>query len=236
MKYVFSKSRRWLRLHSELPWWLSGKEAACQYRRHRFDPWVGKIHWRREQLPTPVFLPGESYGQRSLEGYSPWGCKESDRTASEHMTPSWWLYLYICHLSDHLRMPANTPLMVLWKGAHSTEMKPLANNWGRSTTTCMERSSSLVQDSDGGSPNNLTTVSREILGQNNPIKPLLHSWLSGDVITQKQLMHPHLIWAGMGGSVGLWWRSFGASGQAQRSYFRSLRLSPEAWPRFFKDP
>ena len=42
--------------------------------------WVGKIPWRRERLPTPVFLPGESHGQRSLVGYSPWGQKESDRT------------------------------------------------------------------------------------------------------------------------------------------------------------
>ena len=36
--------------------------------------------WRRERLPTPVFLPGESHGQGSLVGYSPWGCKESDVT------------------------------------------------------------------------------------------------------------------------------------------------------------
>ena len=45
-----------------------------------FDPWVGKIPWRREQLPTPVFLPGEFHGQSSLAGYSPWGCKELDTT------------------------------------------------------------------------------------------------------------------------------------------------------------
>ena len=49
-------------------------------RRPRFNPWVEKIPWRREQLPTPVFLPRESQGQRSLVGYSPWGCKESDTT------------------------------------------------------------------------------------------------------------------------------------------------------------
>ena len=40
--------------------------------------WVGKIPWRREWLPTAVFLPGESHGQRSLVGYRPWGLKESD--------------------------------------------------------------------------------------------------------------------------------------------------------------
>ena len=50
----------------------SGKEPACQWRSHRcrFDPWVGKIPWRRAWQPTPVFLPGGSHGQRSLAGYS----------------------------------------------------------------------------------------------------------------------------------------------------------------------
>ena len=55
-----------------LPWWLSGKEPACQHRSLRFDPWVGKIPWRRKWQPTPVFLPGKSHGQRSLVGFSPW--------------------------------------------------------------------------------------------------------------------------------------------------------------------
>ena len=40
-----------------------------------FDPWVGKIPWRRKWQPTPVLLPGESHGGRSLVGYSPWGCR-----------------------------------------------------------------------------------------------------------------------------------------------------------------
>ena len=66
-----------------LPSWCSGKESTCQYRRHKrcgFDPWVGKIPWRGEWQPTPVFLPGESHEQRSLAGYSPWGHRESDTT------------------------------------------------------------------------------------------------------------------------------------------------------------
>ena len=45
----------------------------------------GKISWRREWLPTPVFLPEESHGQRSLEGYSPWGHKESDMIEHTHI-------------------------------------------------------------------------------------------------------------------------------------------------------
>ena len=65
--------------HTGLAWWLSGYESTfnagdcLQCRRHRFDPWVGKIPWRRTWRPTPVFLPGKYHGQRSLEGYSPWG-------------------------------------------------------------------------------------------------------------------------------------------------------------------
>ena len=45
-----------------------------------FDPWVRKIPWRRAWQPTPVFLPGKSYGQRNWVGYGPWGHKESDMT------------------------------------------------------------------------------------------------------------------------------------------------------------
>ena len=54
-------------------WWLfpGGSEGrvSLQCGRPRFDPWVGKIHWRRKWQPTPVFLPGESHGWRSLVGY-----------------------------------------------------------------------------------------------------------------------------------------------------------------------
>ena len=54
------------------PEWLSGKEPACQCRRCGFDPWVRKITWRvYGNSLTPVFLPGESHGERSLVGYSP---------------------------------------------------------------------------------------------------------------------------------------------------------------------
>ena len=52
-------------------------DPAC---RREFDPWVGKISWRREWQPTPEFLPGKPHGQRSLGDYSPWGHKELDIT------------------------------------------------------------------------------------------------------------------------------------------------------------
>ena len=51
-----------------------------QCRKPGFDPWVRKITWRWEWQFTPVFLPEECHGQRSLAGHSPWGHKESDNT------------------------------------------------------------------------------------------------------------------------------------------------------------
>ena len=59
------------------------KRSTCQCRkckRHEFNPWVRKIPWGRKWQPTPVFLPRESHGQRSLSGYSLWRRKESDTT------------------------------------------------------------------------------------------------------------------------------------------------------------
>ena len=70
-----------------LPRWPSGKESTWQCRRHRFEPQVGKILWSRAWQPTPVFLPGESHGQRILADYSPWNHRESDRTEQLSMHP-----------------------------------------------------------------------------------------------------------------------------------------------------
>ena len=101
-----------------LPRWHSGEESDCRCRRHGFDPWAGKIIWRRKWQPTPVFLPGKLYGQRSLVGYSTGGSqrvgqdlatKPPKRESYEHLFPTnsmvsdillvgwyqpWWEYLY----------------------------------------------------------------------------------------------------------------------------------------------
>ena len=58
------------------------------------------VRWRRKLQPTPVFLPGDSHGQRSLGSHSPWGCKELDMTKCTHththtqynLTSELWLY------------------------------------------------------------------------------------------------------------------------------------------------
>ena len=89
-------------------------QPACQRRRRKTrgsDPWVNKIPWRRARQPTAVFLPGESYGQRSLVGYSSWGHEESDTSeATEHSQrkgktarTSLWCFCFLAALDNSLR-------------------------------------------------------------------------------------------------------------------------------------
>ena len=72
-------------LGSGFPWWLSGKESTCNAGDMGSIPGSGRSSGRRARQATPVFLPGESHGQRRLAGCGPWGHKESDATeAIEH--------------------------------------------------------------------------------------------------------------------------------------------------------
>ena len=90
---------------------LSSSSRRCW--KLRFDPWVGMILRKRKWQLTPVFLPGESHGQRSLAGYSPWGSKESDTT--EHTCTDIHVYLFcfkfFSYLSYH-RMLSRVPLPI----------------------------------------------------------------------------------------------------------------------------
>ena len=89
------------------PGGTSGKELTCQCRRHKrrdFYPWVETISWSRKWQPTPVFLPGESHGQRSLKGYSPQGCTESDTTE--------WLSTYTHQQSPYVKLNI---FFICWK-------------------------------------------------------------------------------------------------------------------------
>ena len=79
-----------------------------QCRRHRFQPWVGKIPWRRKLQPTPVIMPAKSHGQRSLAGYSPWSHKKvRDDLATKQTFHTQKVSTYIIkmtsirHLSSH---------------------------------------------------------------------------------------------------------------------------------------
>ena len=81
-----------------LPWWLSDKESAYQCRRRRrlgFDPWVGRIPWKKKWQPTPVLLPAESHGQSSLAGYS--------RGVAMSRTRLKWLSTHVCRCRTEQR-------------------------------------------------------------------------------------------------------------------------------------
>ena len=72
-------------IFGSFPGGSDGKESAGNVGDSGFNPWVGKIPWRRAWQPIPVFLPGKSHGQSSLVGYGPRSRKESDMTeATEH--------------------------------------------------------------------------------------------------------------------------------------------------------
>ena len=77
------------------------------FRGHRFDLWVEKTPWRSKWLPTPVFLPGKSHGQRSLAGYSLWGHKESDTTEplSKYLPITWEVASYHQKFLDQMTSP-----------------------------------------------------------------------------------------------------------------------------------
>ena len=92
------------RLHTSLSWTFgdSYTHPTCQCRRHRrpgFAPCVGKIPCWRAWAPTPVVLPGDSHGQRSLVGYSPWSPKELD-TTERLSTAQIYQFPFGCYLTN----------------------------------------------------------------------------------------------------------------------------------------
>ena len=131
----------WLYMHEfisglyplqRLPWWPSGQEPACQCRRHGFDPWVGKIPWRRKWQPTPVFLPGKLHEQRRLSmdwatvhsivkrrtGLSNWACTH---------TSSCSVFFYIC--SRRTLEDQKTQCFLESTGEYHTGPEPLSAPW-----------------------------------------------------------------------------------------------------------
>ena len=85
----------------------SSKKSTWQCRRSRLDPWVRKIPRRRKWQPTPVFLPGKFYGQRSLVGYSPWGRKDLEWLKRLSMHEEWH------RLAEQVLCPEQIPLIPL---------------------------------------------------------------------------------------------------------------------------
>ena len=69
-----------VKVNKSFPGGSVGKESAYNSGGPSFNPWFGKIPWRREWQPNPVFLPEKSHGQKSPMGYRPWGCRQLDKT------------------------------------------------------------------------------------------------------------------------------------------------------------
>ena len=133
---ILSCHNNWLSVYGiyHVPDGISGNGPTCQCSRHkrlRFDPWVGKSPWSRKRQPTPVFLPGQFHGERSLAGYSPWGHKESNTTwvtehththTHTHHVPSPWYLLYLFNNTEVWSLPPRKDIkwirgLTLWDGA-----------------------------------------------------------------------------------------------------------------------
>ena len=115
----FSRQKYWseVLLPSPFPGGISGQKLACQSRRCKsrgFDPWVGKILWKRKWQPTAVFLPGESHGWRSLVGYSPWVGVTKSWTRLSDFTFTFFHFHTIVNLivySEALTFPNSYPIV-----------------------------------------------------------------------------------------------------------------------------
>ena len=106
-------------------------------RRPGFNPWVGKIPWRRKWQPTPVLLPGKFHGLRSRVGYSPCGRKESDTTERLHFTsdvakpsPLLKMPVFSCDIKLHRLVPPD----LLWHRLLVPEQEGFP--WDSGTTLC----------------------------------------------------------------------------------------------------
>ena len=112
-----------------------GKESACNAG-DGYNPWVGKIHWRRKWQPTSVFSPGELHGQRSLVDYSPWGCKELDTTEQLRLSlfynlPPFWASL-VAQTVKNLPVKQKTRVRSLgWED-------PLEESMATHSSSCLE--------------------------------------------------------------------------------------------------
>ena len=98
---------------------------CLQCRTPGFDPWVRKIPWKKEWLPTPAFLPGEFHGQRSLVGYSPWGHKELNMLDWLTLTyfSSYNLFAFYSTRIIHLTLGKLEELKQKWKGKQESDVR-----------------------------------------------------------------------------------------------------------------
>jgi len=118
---------------------LSGEESACSAR-GRFEPWVRTISWRRKWQPTPVFLPENSQGQRSLVAYSAWSHK---RVRQDLATKRQW-QICIC-MADSFCCTVETNSVVNWLYSYKSWLKKKKKglqvliSWSKTSFTSLEQ-------------------------------------------------------------------------------------------------
>ena len=125
-----AKSRTRLSDWSDLKW-LSDKESTCQHRRPKrcgFDPWVRRILWRRKWQPTPVFLPRKSHGQRSLKGYSPWGCERFSHYLTTEQQQCFLKVIITTAKVGHLHKYNTNITIKIWPYHHPPKFPVLLGN------------------------------------------------------------------------------------------------------------
>ena len=108
-----------------IAWWLRQLSVSLQCRRPGLDPWVGKIPWRGKWQPTPVCLPGESHGWRSLVDYSPWSSRKSVTTERLHFQQ---------RITDFLGLPGGPVVKTLYlhrrgRGFHPAHSRASKTNF-----------------------------------------------------------------------------------------------------------
>ena len=124
-----------------------GFPGSSDVKDSRCNPWVLKIPWKREWLPTPIFLPGESYGERSLVGYSPWGHKESE--TAKQLTLSFstfsvsFINIFNSFSSLHEVNKANS-LSILFSGGRDWFYRLVYFVWGHSEQTLSDSISYIL--------------------------------------------------------------------------------------------
>ena len=104
-------------IYSGLPWWLSWQRICLQCGRPGFDPWVGKISWRMEWLPTLIFWPGEFH-----ELYSPWGGKESKTTERLSLHSLYIQGPGLCSSHHRMRNWERMELQKMWSQLQSDQI------------------------------------------------------------------------------------------------------------------
>ena len=215
MKVTYQLSRANVGLLWWLRWWricLWCRKLQCG--RPGFDPWVRRIPWRREWLPTPGFLPGESQGQKSLPGYSACSHKESDTTQG----------LTLSLFTKDASQFSGSLVSLSCRGLSLNENWVRHSLWGllrKPCRSCLCVSRKQQRGWVGSGEirrGSLWLTASFVLASLFPPTPVCHQWQESSVYFV-EVLHPLLKF--------FWWRYLGEAYYRNKS---SLDLTHPFWP------